>query len=732
MRSRYAGTALILALLYVLSLPAYDHSIFKYTTLAACIFAAILRFQLPRQTLLPWLSQPTPRPATHSRRYLLLGAFLITATLSYLEWQQPYYFTQEDTHTIFFPTILYSARGLFDQLTFPTWNGYLLLGSPTASFGFYALTYPLTYVSYAAARFLMGNEYLTMEAFAYIHLLAGYALTFAMLRTLHIRPSIAAAASICFVLLGYNLIAGRSWYYMLPTVLWLPALGLSLAHYMQNRITPRWTLLTALSIGLYFHSGNVQMWCYAMLFYGLAMLFTLALKPEKQLSHLLLAAFLGILITLPLAIPQALESQNLPRAQLNVTIAHGLSNLLLPWPLARSRATWSDFSYSGTLYFSGAIFTFFFFLKCALLLATTSKTSLRPQLCFPLLAILAIILALGTQAHLWSLLAATPPFSKFRMPFRLLPFVTFFLIVSGALMAETTLRQLPRRLWEYLLAGTATALSIYNAILCIASFDYCPDHPYPELLPSLKPFQAEGFTTTGRIYPMAQLRWYIPGHPQTQILSYPALYNIPVPTGTYVGSADATTPGLLQAAALYAQNRSEYYREYGIQYILVSKLPGQLDLLTPTDLKALRQTASEVIDAEAADAYNITTEKTKPMAYPESSPTTALPYHILPNGVDIDLQTASPPLTTRIVANFLYRPWLTATDDTGKPLPLTSDAYGRAAITQLRPSHHLHLRYTPPWFYGLYACLTAALIAAALTATRRYHAKNKIGKNVSR
>lgn len=720
-----AGLALLF--LYAASTAAYDQRLFRYAVMTACFGGALLLYGARTETLQGWLAPPAPRPTRHARLLHGLGLAVLAGTLSFLEWQQPYYFTQEDTHTVFLPVIIQAARGLFEEGVFPTWNGYALLGTPTTTLGIYALTYPLCYLCYAAARFLLGNEFLTLEVFAWVHLAGGYTLTFLMLRRLQVRPGIAAAAALCFVLLGYNLIAGRSWYFMLPTVLWLPALGLALAVLMTGALPRGWWLGTGVVIGLYFHSGNVQMWTYAMMLWGIGMLWVTAVRgvSAREAGRIALAGLTGLILMLPLAVPQTLETKDLPRGTLDITIAHGLSNMLVPWPLVTSPPSWNDYVNNGTLFFSGGVFIALCFLRFALEAACLGRCAARrPQLVFtvfPLLSLLAFIYALGTKGLVWTWLEPFLPFSKFRMPLRMLPIVTFFMLITGAVTAEAALqRRRRRRFTEHAVAAAAAGLAVFNAIHCIATFGFNPDRPYPALPEAMKPFQAVGFTTRGRVFPVAQTRWYVQGSSLTQMLNYPSVYRIPSITGSYFGSPDATSPEFFHAWRFFDTQRELFYREFGVEWVLVATLPGPPPVLRPAELAALKERASRVVNVGVADAYDIRTPETKPIAFVESQPHVPLPYRLRNDGLDIDLTGVRYDTHPVVVAGFVHRRWMEAFTDEGRPVPLHADAYGRIVASLPDSGKRLSIRYCPPWHYGLLPALVLLLLVwAAARPVRR-------------
>lgn len=715
--------AICLAALFKLADFDYDKYVFKYAVQLSCLGAALLLALARPEAITAWLLPLSPASESRKQRWLIgaLGGVFLAGALTTLEIMSPYYFVQEDTNTIFMPVMIEGLRGFFEEGTFPTWNGFNLMGSATTTFGFYALTYPPLYFCYAISRYLLGNEYLTLDMLAWLHLLAGYGLACELLRRLGIRAGLSAAASLTFCLLGYNLIDGRSWYYMLPTITYLPALMIALVEMAQGRLGLRWLITTPLAIGLYFHSGNVQMWCYSMAFWGMGLIVIMASKPAGwRLAYPLgIALVAAAALALPLAVPEFLETSKLPRLPIDDNnIAGGLSNLILPWPLVTSPATWNDDVNPGTLYGMGSMFILLFLARCSVIMAASADARLTRVMALPIyftaMAVLSFVLALGSQAYLWDFLSSMPPFLKFRMPFRLLPIMGFFMIVSGVFMAEGWLRRKPRWDLEALICVLAIALITFNALHCKVTFDTVTDHPYPTLPENQKPLQANGYTTVGRIAPLGQLRWYGEGSSLALLLNYPALYRIPVTSGSYAEIPEATVPQYRHALRLYDVSPDDFYAEYGVDYVTIARIQGIPKMEEPPEMAKIH-TIAQPQHFTYFEAFNIHNQYTKPMAYRESEPQTPLPYHILNNGVDIDIHSLSSREDQAVIANFLYQRWMTAQVD-GIPVPIRGDTLGRIAADLTVTGNTLSIRYAPPWYKG---SIPALLMLAACVALWR-------------
>ncbi|HEY2882853.1 MAG TPA: hypothetical protein VGJ15_10475, partial [Pirellulales bacterium] len=271
------------------------------------------------------------------RRWCIVGFAVMSVLILLVELRQHYFFVQDDNTAQFLPVVLDGCRSLFDHGVFPRWNAHQYLGSPTTSLGIYALTYPLTYVSYAVARFALHDEFATFEVFCIGHLLAGYLAVFWAARMGGIRPLLAAAVGVCFAFSGFFLIAGRSWYYMTPTALWLPLLVGLLEQFRQRPVGWKWVLATAAVLGALFHAGNVQMWCYAAMLFaiGVGVLVWCRAVPRSRALPAVAALLLGVAIAMPLLVCQYLETAELARtADDHATL--DLLPMFIPYPLFHS------------------------------------------------------------------------------------------------------------------------------------------------------------------------------------------------------------------------------------------------------------------------------------------------------------------------------------------------------------------------------------------------------------
>ena len=121
----------------------------------------------------------------------------------------------------------------------PEYNPWTVMGGPLLSEGGGG-TYPPTYLAYAVARHLLGDEFALMEVLAILHIVAGYAATYRAARRLGMGGLTAAAASLSYVLSGSILIMGRSWHGFVPLVLYMPLLIIAVTRAARGPLSWKW------------------------------------------------------------------------------------------------------------------------------------------------------------------------------------------------------------------------------------------------------------------------------------------------------------------------------------------------------------------------------------------------------------------------------------------------------------------------------------------------------------
>jgi hypothetical protein len=680
----------------------------------------------------------TALDATVSRRSDLVwgstGGAVLLGALSILEVSQPLYFTQSDNFAQFLPVILQGVRSLQEGV-FPTWNPYQLLGAPTASVGVYALTYPPTYAAYLMAVHLFQNEYLTLEVFVVGHLLVGYVVTLALGRRLGLRPPLAALVSLSFLLSGYSLIAGRSWYYHVPLVVWAPALVWAAVRLERKPGDWKWAIGTGFLIGAFFHAGNAQMWAYGLLLIGVAVSLQLlgATLPWRRALWWIPAMFMGLAVAAPLLVPQRMETAGIARVGgASAGIADGLLAMLLPFPIARAAhpRDWgsSNVELMGQYYYSGTLLTASALVVALLLVAwlivyqldTSRFRELVGRNVWLICGAVALLFALGDHGVVWIVLARLPLFNQFDFAFKFLPYVNLFVLLSGGITLERHLRSKPKaKLGARGMFATGCVLLLYHVTLARPSHYTYGDYPYPPLPASLTQLLGTE-RERARLLTFAPTHYPDRGYVASLAHNFASIYHIPAFHG--FDPLVQARPEDRAVAARMAEDPVAAARAYGVRWIIAHRAmetpeyganPAQstVEAPSPFDRRVLQVlTAHAVNKVTLEDIAVWDLGENAALAFAADDPGKALPVHFTGNGATVDvasLEGRNEPITVNVLA----RPQLSAWAG-GRRLASTRDEWNRLRIHVPPGSDVVVVRYSPEWHEGLVAAIMLGLLAA--------------------
>ncbi|MGD9497047.1 MAG: hypothetical protein AB7Y46_12185 [Armatimonadota bacterium] len=641
-----------------------------------------------------------------------LGVMVLAGV--YLELSDPYYFTQDDNLVELLPNMLHGCRCVFAG-AFPAWNPYQFLGMPLAETGTCALTYPLTWLSYATATWALGNEFLTIEVFCSLHLLTAFAATYWLGRRLGISPALSSALAVCFALSGFALIGGRSWYMTTPTFAWTPLLLRLMLEVGDRRLGWAWVAAVALVVGLLFHAGHAQMWLYSVGYAALWVLYRWASGRSRGREVLRAggAALLGTGIAALLLVPQFLATRSYGASTYGgVGTLLGLDAILLPYPLAQAEhpAGWGNVGtqFMGHLYYAGTVLTLGWVL--ALAVACIHARGLGLLLRSPLvpLSLLALVLSFGDDGVLWRLQHDLPVLSSLRGAFRHLVYFHLFALTAGASIIDCLASRLAAlALLRRLAALAAMGLMLYHATQAHTAFYTYAQDPYPALPPALARLAAQPETT--RILPLAVARSGTSDYLVNLVHGLPSVYGISSLAG-YEPQVQRR-PEWRRLLAEYRRAPLQTLREHGVTHIVLH------DSLGPAGWARSEFYSGEVLaaldDLEltplAADARLYALPAARPRAFAVGRPDEALAVRVLPASVEVDVSATE----GQVIVNYLYRPRIRAQTDLG-PAACHSDAHGRIAVTIPAGARRIEVTYSYPW--GAAAVSAAAMAAAGLLA----------------
>ncbi|MCE1247376.1 MAG: hypothetical protein LWY06_12085 [Firmicutes bacterium] len=654
-----------------------------------------------------------------------VGMIITAICLFILEKRDTFFFTTDDNLVQFLPNINLGAESFFSGV-FPSWNPWQCLGTPLADQGIYALTYPPTYLSYYIAKNFLGSELLTLEVFASFHILAGYAAAFYTFRKMGSSSLISAAGAVSFVLSGYILIAGRSWFYMLPLALWLPLFVLIIHELLFGKPGVKWTILSGLAIGLFFHAGNVQMWFYAMmfLFIPVLVLFFMGKAGYSKIGWLICAATIGIAVAAPLLLPQLALTRDLNRSFWGIGIIQGIAAFVFPSPICKGMSA-NDLAtsagnghiyYSGTVFFLIAYILFFFILFYRVSIAEFVKKNI-----WYLLAAVAFVFGIGKAGVLWTLALDLPMFSKFSHPFKLIPYITIFVITGGVVIIERVLGDNKNReKFRLTISCVVFLLMIYHCFCPIKPFYIYADKPYgklpDELIKIIKPDNSITYrianASEGSVY---EVRSEKPGFYNFAPHDYPTVFRIPSAAGYEPFVAKSPVYVNIYDALEQRKSKKQFdiLKACSVKWFFVygKKLIDEMG--SNTELKKIYQFPDpDVAVFELSGAL--------PVAYEWKNPEKALPVEFSTAGAFVNLNGISP--GSDITISILNRPGLKV-ESGGNSIEMLPEKTGLVHIKAPQNPGVLTIKYEAPWKKGIAAGIILLIGAFLMMAGMVYSTK---------
>lgn len=641
-----------------------------------------------------------------------VGWGFLLLSLAFLELRDPYYFTQDDNLDDCLPMMLVGCRNLW-QGYWPEYNPYTFMGIPLLSQGMYALTYPPTWMSYAVARHVLGNEFATVEVFAIFHVLATYWAVRKLAGKVGMGTLCANATGLSISLSGSVLVMGRCWFNFLPTTVWLAVLFLGLVELTRRKVGWRWVLAMGFTSALPFHVGFSQLALYTHCFLALAALYWLltGLLSRRQILALVAMWLVGAGLSLPIVYQQWQLTRGYARTPPTAGgIGAGWGAFYLPYPFVRADAPtgWGNIrrEYMVSLYFAGGVLALCTTLQMTGILIFRPK---RPQwagLVWLFLAVTTFWLALGKAGGLWQVLEHVPLVGFIhRYPMRLLPFVTFFVSLAGGLVLQRMVDSWPKTK-QLLAGGVVLILFGWQVAQARTAFFTHGFQPYPPLPAELAGIFFQKGEPTGRLISWAPFRSEEPEHALRMTSNIPAVYGLPA-LGGY-NSLLVSSPLVAKRERLLEQKPVEALGAYGVAWqVLADETPDRpvnlyntfwWQQVPPQNVTlGIRMQFQRLKRAAVADGITVyKLDDVDPLAFVQSSKQNlALDLH----GEGIDVNIRELPGDEYVSVNFLYWPNMAASVD-GRPVLCQADDWGRMIVKLAGPGDRLELRYRADWLRG--------------------------------
>jgi hypothetical protein len=507
---------------------------------------------------------------------------------------------------------------------------------------------------------------------------------------------------------GFLLIAGRSWFYVLPWAVWLPVMLGGLLWVKQGRCWPGFAAI-ALSLGCGLHSGNVQLWSYAVAFGALiAAIWTVTGEwGSKQAVWAALGGIAGLGLAWPLLWVEARTLEG------NLVVLPG-----------RMLGSWNPFSHpavnlflsslpEGNPYQSGIHEvadqgTLVPWLAGTAALVWIARYRRRNSEPWALMALIAFIFSFGSLGGLWTLQHWAGAAAGFQHPFKALLFVQAFSAITAAVMLPRLLRTPMQR---KALMALALILLCAHVWRCRAAFYLWSEAPYA----ALPPAEAKALDALpGRIAGVNP-RWaYRKGYDGWLVHSLPSAYaRLSLlgydPLVAFSNAGQVTNP-----TAWYDTEAG--LRAWGVSALLVSQVWNEMGQPSQAEARLLQwATAPGHGTLQADGLWFIQVKDPDPLAFVEPGHRpAAIRWDV--GGADVDLPAGAANLT---VATPSRPQWQARID--GQLAPLKMDDWQRLRLDLPAGAQTVRLDLTAPWSAGLLggALLLALGLGGAAWMARR-------------
>lgn len=391
----------------------------------------------------------SPAPAAVSRRMPLIIVAVVLAMVALIEWQHPYFFLQDDNRGQNLPYYVQNIRAVAAG-EFPFFNFHQHLGTPLFSCLQPASLYPVNYLALLSSKLVWGHYFAAMDLIAVIHLLVAALGMYRLARLLGASEAGSFLAAISWPFCGFVFSVGNSWIAFTGYAAWLPWILYSSIRLMSGFSWRIFALFVATRVMAMF-IGHPQMLAYLFLFDSLvvALLRWSGAQPQSAVAGSQVAPVSrgrfwldyagGYLLTLMLSLPLLLPAYH------QMKLSQGRSQAL-------SWEEYSDFGYGFINWLQGLVAPLaepYLKLFCnqhfishigfvtllGLVAALWSLRSAPPHL----RRLILVFVALAGGAFLWAhsetvqrVIYHIPILNRFRMPFKLVFFTSFFMVLVAS------------------------------------------------------------------------------------------------------------------------------------------------------------------------------------------------------------------------------------------------------------------------------------------------------------
>lgn len=619
-----------------------------------------------------------------------LLVLLVLLMVAGLEWAHPYFFFQDDNRSLYFPLLVHNLRALAGG-EIPFFNFHQSLGTPTGIH--YGTFYPLNYLALGLSKVLSGQLFMTMDILALLHLEIAALGFFYLMRHFRVTEWSAFFGAIAWTFCSFVITVGNSWGHIIGCAAWFPwILLLSLRQIRSIRIGELVTLTFLRIMPLVL--GNPQFFVYIVTF-DLLLLSgcyltgkncgdSFACQSREPGLKLGLAWGGSYLLVLLMSLPLVMQTIRLAGlsagrkgvlpweeySALSYQVSHWLNGLIAPFHDLPVN-TWVE-----QQFLSHIGYLPLFFISYALL---RSKGSGRRKeiLLLLVLALFSFLWAAGLGVS--GIFYTLPVYNKFRFPFKLAFFTSFFLIMVATIGFDLFAARGKTRKWVLVLLlvlHAANFIGLYG-LLPQRMFSAIQDKvPFDE---PMKEVMADGRIVTGWLDPVFVQDKGIPGKTVPTVgYNYATLWGL-----YYFGGYDPLLPEKNFHASLGRINRGDFNVEKGKALDVAKEVPlanfrtwGVKWFVFEKSIQLLN--TGGLVDVFVDDSRRILRDpRALPLVYWRDNPARGgIRYRFTTNAVQLETDSIE---GGTVVVNVLYNPFFVAEHDHGE-LAVTETENGQMSL----------------------------------------------------
>ncbi|SCW85402.1 hypothetical protein SAMN04487970_107110 [Paenibacillus tianmuensis] len=614
----------------------------------------------------------------------LLNLSIIIIIFFFLQLISPKFFLMGDNKVQFYPIIVYASENLLHG-TIPQINLSQYMGLPIIEKSYYGLTYPPVFLSYFLSKYVLLDPTWTIDIFVLIHLvLAAYVFSL-LLSKFKVSHYLNIIGTVSYIFTSANFFMSE-WYYVYPTILFLPAIFL-LVFQLIEKLNFQYLFLLALVIIAYFYVGNIQLFIYCMFyFFPLYIILAYLMIRKKmyfQLAFVVMITFICLIPGLSMfyetglaARPEKFDFSEYIGVNSDRPWEH-IKHMFLPNFLMDSpNNIFYRFAFRDTMAYIGlvpaiGIILGFIYLICKRYTVNKQFLILTYLLVF---GVISLLFVFGDKTIIYTWMYKIPIWNQLRSSYKHIVFSNFFLIFFGIVSMHLIISQ-RYFLQKILLISTILLIAInvisFNNIIGKGTHD----------LNQIKVQNPLNGTLDGRV--VCFCKGIISSHDKNiEYSKYFAFNYASLSKVLTVGGYDVLIEKNLfndvfkknWYDGFYEPNDFEFYKKYGIKYIIFPSILPKSEVATLLKINAATDIKTIYTDnlINMFEVINFT-----PMVYDKDFNQINSSIQLEKNTIQISLGNLN---YSTIGVNFLYNKNYIARDDRGNDLKINKDDYNRIVI----------------------------------------------------